>query len=93
MPSENQKRLIELLEARAVDLVTFTSSSTVNNLVEMVGKPRLPTLLAGITIACIGEITAEDARKQGLEVHVIPKEHTISGLVRAIVSFYRRRTK
>jgi uroporphyrinogen III methyltransferase/synthase len=90
-PAENQQRLIELLEARAVDLVTFTSSSTVRNFVEMVGRARIHSLLSGISVACIGEITAKDARDLGLDIDIVPDEHTVSDLVLAIDSYYRQK--
>jgi len=93
IPMEHRARLVELLKAKAVDAVTFTSPSTAKNFAEMVDKDRLPELLADIPVACIGTITATEARAQGLEVSITPKEHTISALVLAIASFYRRKAK
>ncbi len=72
---------------QGVDLVTFTSSSTVTNLQKMLGDDFL-SLLENVTVAAIGPITAQTARDLGLTIHVEAAEHTISGLVAAITAFY-----
>jgi uroporphyrinogen III methyltransferase/synthase len=84
----SRDRLLDALERRAVDVVTLTSSSTVRNLVDGLGG-RLD-LLEGVTIACIGPITAATAAKLGLTVDVQAEEHTIDGLVAALVEWKRK---
>ncbi|MGH8104446.1 MAG: uroporphyrinogen-III synthase [bacterium] len=69
-----------------VDLVTFTSSSTVAHF--MGAYSVMP---AGALVACIGPKTAATAREHGLPVHILAKEHTVPGLVQAIVSHYQSR--
>jgi len=64
-----------------VDVVTFTSSSTVRAFVEALEAP----LADRITVACIGPITAQTARDLGLRVDIIAQEYTTRGLVDAIV--------
>jgi hydroxymethylbilane synthase len=64
-----------------VDVVTFTSSSTVRAFVDALEAP-LPDR---ITVACIGPITAQTARDLGLRVDIIAQEYTTRGLVEAIV--------
>jgi hydroxymethylbilane synthase len=64
-----------------VDLVTFTSSSTVRHFVEAAGQ----ALPAAVLVACIGPITAQTARELGLRVDIIAQEYTARGLVDAIV--------
>lgn len=61
------------------DAITFTSSSTVTNFVDVAGIERVPG-----TVACIGPITADTARARGLRVDVVAATHTISGLVDAL---------
>jgi uroporphyrinogen III methyltransferase/synthase len=70
-----------------ITVVTFTSSSTVRNLVAMVRDAGLDLsrTLADATLACIGPITAETAREHHLPPHVIAEDYTIDGLVRALV--------
>lgn len=69
---------------RGVDAATFTSASTVDNFFLLLNG-RAARLLEGVVIACIGPVTADAARANGLVVHVQPAEHTVPGLVRALV--------
>ena len=64
-----------------IDLVTFTSSSTVKNLVNIIGSAEV---LKGVKTACIGPVTADTAKSLGIEPDIIAKEYTIEGLVEAI---------
>ena len=67
----------------AADVVTFTSSSTVDRFVDLVGLEYLPA-----TVVCIGPITAKTARDHGIAVDVEAEDHTIDGLVDAVVAFH-----
>jgi uroporphyrinogen III methyltransferase / synthase len=71
------------LREDAVDVITFTSSSTVHNLVDLVG-----TDVGRALMASIGPITSAAARRRGLAVHIEAAEYTIPGLVRALVSHF-----
>ena len=62
------------------DWITFTSSSTVKNLLAVTGREAL----AGIKVASIGPVTSATAREAGLTVNVEADPHTIEGLVEAI---------
>ena len=62
------------------DWITFTSSSTVKNLLAVTGRETL----AGIKVASIGPVTSATAREAGLTVDVEADPHTIEGLVAAI---------
>jgi uroporphyrinogen III methyltransferase / synthase len=68
--------------AAEADYLTFTSSSTVSNLVEAVGD-RFPPRAR---IVSIGPITSSAAREAGLEVHVEAERHDIEGLVEALLA-------
>jgi uroporphyrinogen III methyltransferase/synthase len=67
------------LAAGEIDVVTFTSSSTAKNFVDLAG-----TDLGGARVASIGPITSATARELGLTVDVEAEEYTISGLVAAV---------
>jgi len=72
----------ELVERiAAADAVTFTSSSTVTNLVDAVGVDRVPPV-----VASIGPITSATARKLGLEVTAEADPHTTEALLEALVA-------
>ena len=85
-PGKTASRARELLEGRHVDVVTFTSSSTVDNLVEALGGDAV-RLLQAATLASIGPVTTRTAEKHGLHVAVTAEEHTVDGLVDALKSF------
>jgi uroporphyrinogen III methyltransferase/synthase len=84
--AEDAERIRELLAAGEIDVLTFTSSSTVRNFVAAL-EP-LPELPEDTVVACIGPITAGTARELGLPVHVSASEHTIEGLLNALVSYW-----
>ncbi len=79
------------LEGR-VDCVTFTSSSTVKNFARFISPEYLKKTSPDALIACIGPITAETAKKLGFEVHIMPKEYTLSALTESIVRHFSRNT-
>jgi uroporphyrinogen III methyltransferase/synthase len=68
--------------AQEADYVTFTSSSTVRNLLEAIGD-RFPRTAR---IVSIGPVTSETIRDAGLEVHVEAERHDPAGLVDALVA-------
>jgi uroporphyrinogen III methyltransferase/synthase len=75
--------LSSLLEGGEIDAVTFTSSSTVEHLCDALEARAIP-LLAKTTVASIGPITTETAKKRGIRVDVMAAEYTIPGLVTAL---------
>jgi uroporphyrinogen III methyltransferase / synthase len=76
-----------LLEAGAVDAVTFTSSSTVRYFVAALGEGAIP-LLQGTRIACIGPITAATATELGLQVALQPSTYTVPAFAEAIIGHF-----
>ena len=67
--------------AQEADFITFTSSSTVSNLVAALGD-RMP---AAAMVISIGPVTSTTARDAGLEVHAEAEHHDIDGLVEALL--------
>jgi uroporphyrinogen-III synthase len=70
---------------RGVDVITFTSSSTVRNFFDILGS-EAKSIAAKATIACIGPITAQTAESYGLNVTLVADEYTVPGLLRAVAS-------
>lgn len=79
----------ELL-GRKIDMVTFTSSSTVNHFVALFPADAVGELLAKTAVACIGPITQKTAEDRGIRVDVIARDYTIAGLTQAIVEYFNR---
>ena len=82
-----------LLERGGVDVVTFTSSSTVRHFAALFAPGELPRLLRGAQLACIGPITRATAAELGLDTAIMPGEYTIPALAEAIVAHYGRATR
>ncbi len=88
LPSdENAPDLRSSLAAGEIEVVTFTSSSTVRNLCLAIGDDHI-RLLSRSLIACIGPVTAGTAREFGLSPRIEAEEHTIDGLVRALREYF-----
>lgn len=88
-PQTSERGRIEaMLAGGAVDCITFTSSSTVTNFAQLFDTSDLSEVLDGVTIACIGDITAATAAEYNLHAHVQPREYTVSALARAIAEHY-----
>ena len=90
---ELKNDLRQALEEKSVDMVTFTSSSTVKNFVALlnVSSGELQNLMAGVAIATIGPITAKTVQSYGLTVHAQPEQFTIPDLVENIVMYFSSR--
>jgi len=73
-----------------VAAVTFTSSSTVRNFMELFGgRDMVIPLVSKVVVACIGPITSSTAREYGLTVTVMPEENTVPALADAIVRYFK----
>ncbi|TMC23591.1 MAG: uroporphyrinogen-III synthase [Chloroflexi bacterium] len=95
---EHGRAVLQLLRQHQLEILTFTSSSTVRNFLVWLNHctqdspalaDELATILAHTTIASIGPITSQTARELGLHVDIEAQEFTIDGLVQAIVQVER----
>ena len=77
----SRERLAEIVAA-GIDVVTFTSSSAVRNLVALLDGDL--GALEAAEVACIGPITAATAREAGLKVDILSQDSTAKGLVEAL---------
>lgn len=78
------QHLLEAIEQREVNWVTFTSSSTARNFVKLLGETYREKL-AGVRIASIGPITTATLRELGLEPTIQAETFNIDGLVDSLV--------
>jgi uroporphyrinogen III methyltransferase/synthase len=74
--------------AERPDVITFTSSSTVRGFVASLAVANPAEALRGVTVACIGPITAQTAREAGLSPQIVAETYTMPGLVQAIINYY-----
>lgn len=83
---ESRKELKEVLN-KGVDIITFTSSSTVKNFFKLIDEAQKEKL-KNIIFASIGPITSATLREFGFEPHIEAEEYTIDGLVRVIKDYF-----
>ncbi|MCC6442505.1 MAG: uroporphyrinogen-III C-methyltransferase [Armatimonadetes bacterium] len=69
-----------------IDLITFTSSSTVRNFFALTG----PISLEGVRIVAFGPVTAQTVREYGAEVSLVPPENSIESMVETILEAYSK---
>lgn len=91
-PEADIRPLASLLREGAVDVMTFTSSSTVKNFVHLFGDRRLSEIAGRSVIACIGPITAQTVTRLGGRADIVAAEFTIAGLMRAITDYFAPRS-
>ena len=89
IPEQNRGLLLEFLKNEDIDVITFTSSSTVRNFIQILGEENIG-MLSTKKIAVIGPITEETAKASGLNIDIMAGEYTIDGLVTAIREYYQR---
>ena len=86
LPPADRDRLTDMLRQGGIDMLTFTSSSTVRNFRELFATvEEMKKLSERCLVACIGPITADTARAVGLIVGVVASENTIPALVDSLI--------
>lgn len=80
--------VVDRLEAGEIDLVTFTSSSTVTNFIDALPEARRAAIVPKIKGASIGPITSETMQQQGVPIVTTADTSTIPGLVEAIQAYF-----
>ena len=78
----------EMLARGDFDAVTFTSSSTVHNFFQALGKDG-PGLVGRTVLACIGPVTAAALSGYGLDSTVTATRYTVEGLVEALAGHFK----
>ncbi|MBS3973328.1 MAG: uroporphyrinogen-III synthase [Actinobacteria bacterium] len=79
------------MEAGEVDVITFTSPSTVDNFLQLVASTGARDVLGKVAIAAIGPVTSEAIRAHGRAVDIEAAPHTVTGLVRAIARWAQQK--
>jgi len=93
-PDSDTAGVKKMMEQGTIEMVTFTSSSTVTNFVEMfeTDRKKLEKWMTGTAVACIGPITAKTAQENGFDVDLIPPEYTIEALTESVIQYFAQRS-
>lgn len=88
-PEHSSDEIINLFDKHSVNLVTFTSSSTVENFLALFPEHDLQKIKRKLNAASIGPMTSKTLRNHGIEPLIEAEVHTIPGLIEAIVTHYQ----
>jgi len=88
VPETSRQRLRQVLAGNSrPHAITFTSSSTVKNFVDLLGlRAARAAIKKGVHTASIGPVTSATLREFGLPVNIEARQYTMQGLVDAIVA-------
>jgi len=86
IPKQSKNLSTEIFQD-GIDIATFTSSSTVNGLVDLLGGINQ---LENVNIACIGPVTQTAVEKVGLASNILASESTVESLVEAIKAHFNK---
>ena len=86
-PEESRLKLARMLAEHGLDILTFTSPSTVDHLMEVVKQFGLEEQLKNCIISCIGPVTEKRLFEYGLTVHVSPKQYTVKDMIMSTIAF------
>ena len=89
MPDSTDKKTLQLINEDRYEMLIFTSPSTIQNFMKL----HLNIPAEDIRIACIGEITAREAKKQGITPLVVAEDASAQGIVDAIIHYYSKKLK
>ena len=84
---ESKAILEQMLTENKLDIICFTSPSTVDHFMKVVEKMDLGDKLHTCVIACIGPVAQKRAEKWGLTVHVVPKYYTVEEMIKSIAEY------
>jgi uroporphyrinogen III methyltransferase/synthase len=91
--AEGREALEADLHNGRIDMVTFTSSSTVTNFLEMFGSPPSTALLDQVHIAVIGPSTEATVKAHGFTADIVAQQASVESLAEEIVAFYTPKEK
>jgi len=81
-----KEELDELIREGKVNVITFTSPSTVINFMDIMGEDF--RISDQVKIACIGPVTVTAAKKLGIRIDIVQETYTIPGMVEAISRYF-----
>jgi uroporphyrinogen-III synthase len=90
MPKESSEKLTEMLTGDELDVLMFTSPSTVDHFMSIVKEKHLEDHVKRCVISCIGPVTEKKLYAHGLPVHASPKEYTVKEMILSTIEFLEK---
>ncbi|GLB58393.1 uroporphyrinogen-III synthase [Cytobacillus sp. NCCP-133] len=86
-PKESISLLKNQLSGKGIDILTFTSPSTVDHFMEAVKELGYQDDIKNCLVGCIGPVTKVRAEAHGLHVHAVPEEYTVHSMLKSIIDY------
>ena len=90
MPNESREKLAKMLSADELDILMFTSPSTVDHFMSVVQEYKLESHLENCVIGCIGPVTEKKLLSYGLPVHAAPEEYTVKEMIKSTIQYLEK---
>ncbi|WP_175990856.1 uroporphyrinogen-III synthase [Bacillus sp. Marseille-Q1617] len=87
LPQESIGNLKEVISEGSVDILTFTSSSTVHHFMKVIERYSLHAYIRNLPAACIGPLTKKTAEEYGFHVKICPNTYTVDDMVAEIIQY------
>ena len=91
-PEESKEKLAQSLSHRGLEIIPFTSPSTVDHFMETVQNSGFEEILKTCIFACIGPVAKKRAESFNLSVQVVPKVYTVEELLKSIAEYIAERS-
>lgn len=88
-PEESRSKLAQMLGEGKLDILAFTSPSTIDHFMETVRDYQLEARIQDCIIACIGPVSKRKAEGYGLTVHACPGTYTVEEMMNSVIEFLR----
>jgi uroporphyrinogen-III synthase len=87
MPEESRSNLMNILKENGLDILMFTSPSTVDHFMEVIMELKLESGLSDYLIGCIGPSTEKKLKSYKLKVHATPKVYTVEEMINSMNTY------
>jgi uroporphyrinogen-III synthase len=92
-PLESKSVLTQSIMQHELDVIPFTSPSTVDHFMEVIRENGLSDELSTFTFACIGPVAKKRAESYGLNVKIVPPVYTVEEMVKSIANYINKNKK
>lgn len=92
-PEESKHLLIQSINEAKLDILPFTSPSTVEHFMDVVNEYQLRDHICSCIVACIGPVTKQMCESYGLTVHVMPGKYTVNEMLIGVCSYINQYEK
>ncbi len=89
-PDESKAKLAQMLKEKKLDIIPFTSPSTVDHFMEVVKEEGLSDRVHACIFACIGPVAQKRAESFGLTIHAVPSVYTVEKMIEAVADYLRK---